>query len=111
MNVILPLTKGHLSNKDGIVWQKGVSLLEEDFCVTLKGKSFCVKDAGHRLVLLRSASVKYSHMCSPGDKSWNLVNFILSDVFKLYIEFIMGNMPVGLFAKLKLCFKVKEEEF
>ncbi len=23
MNVVLPLTKGHLSNKDGFFWQKG----------------------------------------------------------------------------------------
>ncbi len=32
IHVMLPLTKGHLSNKDRIVWQKGVSLLEGDYC-------------------------------------------------------------------------------
>ncbi len=29
---MLPLVKGHLSNTDRILWQKGVSLLEGDYC-------------------------------------------------------------------------------
>ncbi len=33
MYVMLPLTKGHLSNKDRIVWQKGCPYLKGDHCI------------------------------------------------------------------------------
>ncbi len=35
MYVMLPLTKGYLSSNNRIVWQKGVSLLEGDYCSRL----------------------------------------------------------------------------
>ncbi len=33
MHVMLPLTKGHLSTKDRIVWQNWLALLELDYCI------------------------------------------------------------------------------